>query len=297
MSLAVIDIGGTTIKFGGYSADAGLFVQTKAATPQTLDEFYACLQEHVEALRQTTELSGVAMSSPGLVDQDAGVIRGASAVPYIHNFPIVDELTRRLQLPVTIENDANCAALAEAQAGAAADVRDAVFLVLGTGVGGAVIMDGRLHRGRHLMGGEFGYMWHGEDDSVSHLGTVVNAATRYNRAHGTSLDGKTLYELARSGDAEAGQEVGRMFHVLATTIFNLQYAIDPDCFVIGGGISQNPHLLPDLEVALDELIAKTELAPMRPVIRVAKFQADANLYGAVVNYQQQRGEEPQLVVG
>lgn len=287
MSLAVIDIGGTTIKFGGYSAETGLFQQTKVATPKTLAAFYQCLQQQVAALQQTSEVTGVAISSPGVVDQAAGIIQGASAVPYIHHFPIVAELTNRLKLPVTIENDANCAALAEVQAGAAADVRDAIFLVLGTGVGGAVILNGQLHRGRHLMGGEFGYMWHGDDDTVSHLGTLVNTVARYNRRHGTHLDGKTLYEQARKGGQEAKKAVQRMFHVLATTIFNLQYSFDPDCFVIGGGISPNPHLLADLEAALDTVMAQTELTPVRPVIRIAKFQADANLYGAAVHFQQQ----------
>lgn len=86
MSLAVIDIGGTTIKFGGYSAETGLFQRTKVATPKTLAAFYQCLQQQVARLRQMTEVTGVAISSPGVVDQAAGIIRGASAVPYIHHF-------------------------------------------------------------------------------------------------------------------------------------------------------------------------------------------------------------------
>ncbi|RXT57918.1 ROK family protein [Lacticaseibacillus chiayiensis] len=287
MSLAVIDIGGTSIKFAGYTTATGLFAQTRVATPKTLAAFYHCLQQQVAALRQITELTGVAISSPGVVDQAAGVIRGASAVPYIHHFPIVTELSNRLHLPLTIENDANCAALAEAQLGAAADVRDAILLVLGTGVGGAVIINGQLHRGRHLMGGEFGYMLHGDEDTVSHLGTLINTVARYNRQHGTQLDGKRLYELAQSGDSAASTAMQKMFHVLAVTIFNLQYSFDPDCFVISGGISQNPALLGDLEAALDEMMANTELTPIRPVIRIAKFQAEANLYGAAVHFYQQ----------
>ncbi|MEN2326924.1 ROK family protein [Lacticaseibacillus paracasei] len=288
MSLVVIDIGGTTLKFGCYDEVSGISHQTSVKTPQTLASFYQALQTQVHELQRKATITGVAISSPGSVDQTAGIIRGASAVPYIHHFPIVAELTKRFQLPVTIENDANCAALAEVQAGSATDVRDVIFLVLGTGVGGAVVLDGRIHRGRHLLGGELGYMLYGNDDTVSHLGTIVNAADRYNRANGTDLDGKALYELAKTGQPLAQKAVRDMLQVLATTIFNLQYSLDPDCFVIGGGISQNSDLLADLNQALDVVMAKVEIAPIRPIVRIAKFQAEVNLYGAAVNFQQRQ---------
>lgn len=175
MSLALIDIGGTSIKFGQYDSVTGVSFRTNASTPKTLPEFYKLLQKKIVQLRAVGDITGVAISSPGMVDQITGIIRGASAVPYIHNFPIVAELNNRFELPVAIENDANCAALAEVHAGAARDVRDAVFIVLGTGVGGAVVLNRQVRHGQHLLGGEFGYMLHGEADTVSHLGTVVNA--------------------------------------------------------------------------------------------------------------------------
>lgn len=134
MSLAVIDIGGTTLKFGCYDEVPDISHQTSVKTPQTLGLFYQTLQTQVRELQRKATITGVAISSPGSVDQTAGIIRGASAVSYIHHFPIVAELTKRFQLPVTIENDANCAALAEVQAGSPTDVRDVIFLVLGTGL-------------------------------------------------------------------------------------------------------------------------------------------------------------------
>lgn len=286
MSLAVIDIGGTSLKFGCYDEASGISHQTSVKTPQTLSLFYQILQTQVAELQRKATITGVAISSPGSVDQTAGIIRGASAVPYIHHFPIVAELTKRFQLPVTIENDANCAALAEVKAGAATDVRNVIFLVLGTGVGGAIVLDGRIHRGRHLLGGEFGYILYGNVDTVSHLGTIVNAVDRYNQANGTDLDGEALYDLAKTGQPLAQKAVRDMLKVLATTIFNLQYSLDPDCFVIGGGISQNPALLADLNQALDGVMVKVDIAPIRPVVRIAKFRAEANLYGAAVNFQQ-----------
>ena len=286
MSLAVIDIGGTSIKFGQYDSVTGVSFRTNASTPKTLPEFYKLLQKKIVQLRAVGDITGVAISSPGMVDQITGIIRGASAVPYIHNFPIVAELNNRFELPVAIENDANCAALAEVHAGAARDVRDAVFIVLGTGVGGAVVLNRQVRHGQHLLGGELGYMLHGEADTVSHLGTVVNAVARYNRINGTKLDGKGLYELAQHGNVSAKKAIQDMLDVVATTIFNLQYSLDPECFIIGGGVSQNPALLTDLEPALDSVMAHVGIAPLRPQIRIASFQADANLYGAAINFEQ-----------
>ena len=228
MSLAVIDIGGTSIKFGQYDSVTGVSFRTNALTPKALPEFYELLQKKIVQLRAVGDITGVAISSPGMVDQITGIIRGASAVPYIHNFPIVAELNNRFELPVAIENDANCAALAEVHAGAARDVRDAVFIVLGTGVGGAVVLNRQVRHGQHLLGGEFGYMLHGEADTVSHLGTVVNAVARYNRINGTKLDGKGLYELAQHGNVSAKKTIQDMLQVVATTIFNLQYSLDPE---------------------------------------------------------------------
>ncbi|AEB06643.1 ROK family protein [Coriobacterium glomerans PW2] len=302
MSLAVIDIGGTSVKFALYrhEGDAtGLCCRAAVPTPSDLSAFYAVVEDAVAQMRRIADIEGVAISSPGAVDQDEGRIGGASAVPYIHGFQIVEELERRLAAPVAIENDANCAALAESLSGAARDVKDAVFLILGTGVGGAVVIDGKVHRGRHLLAGEFGFILQASGRTVSDAGTIVNAAKRFNAARGTVCSGKELFELAHSGVAgieceQARAEVDAMCHVLATTIFNLQYSIDPDCFVIGGGISQNPALLPDLERALDDVMARVAIARVRPDIRIAKHQAEANLLGAVFNFEQQmrRGRKP-----
>lgn len=134
-NLILIDIGGTTIKFG-IKQGPNLEVLPAKPTPKTLAEFYTCLEAVVASLKKQYPIQGVAISSPGAVDQKTGVIKGASALPYIHNFKIQAELEKHFDLPVSLENDANCAALAEMVDGAGKAVKDAIFLVIGTGVEG-----------------------------------------------------------------------------------------------------------------------------------------------------------------
>lgn len=99
----------------------------------------------------------MAISAPGAVDSVVGTIGGSSELPYIHgpNFKVI--LNKMTNLPIEIENDANCAALGECWGGAAMDANDSAFVVCGTGIGGALIKDKKIHTGIHKHGGEFGY--------------------------------------------------------------------------------------------------------------------------------------------
>lgn len=113
----------------------------------------------MEQAKKEHIIQGVAISSPGAVNKNTGVIEGASALPYIHGFNIQSELETLFALPVSIENDANCAALAEVAFGAAKGCTTALLLVLGTGVGGAVVIDGKVHHGEHLLVGNLVICW------------------------------------------------------------------------------------------------------------------------------------------
>ena len=152
MSLLTIDIGGTSIKYARF-ADGKLGEEGAFGTPDNLEQFYQSLTAVVEQFKENSDVCGVAISSPGAVNKASGVIEGASALPYIHDFEIHAELEKRFGLPVSIENDANCAALAEVKFGAAKGLSDVLLLVLGTGVGGSVVMNGKVHHGKHLFGG------------------------------------------------------------------------------------------------------------------------------------------------
>lgn len=284
MALAVIDIGGTSIKFAVWDGTA-LSHEHAEPTPDNLDDFYVVLETAVAEMKKTTTLDGVAISSPGAVNQETGVIEGMSALPYIHNFPIVPELAKRFGLPVAIENDANSAALAEVTSGAAAGLNRVIVLVIGTGVGGAIIANGKVEHGAHLLGGEFGYMWQ-NGAILSVQGTAVSAAAGYSKATGETVDGKVLFERAAAGDELATTYAEKLYQALAEAIFNLQYSFDPERVLIGGAVSQNPALVPGIDRHLDAVMEAVGIATVKPDVRAAKYLDRANLIGAVANFAQ-----------
>lgn len=289
-NLGLIDIGGTSIKFACLK-DGELVDNFSAPTPDNLDKFYQVLTDQMDTYKNKYNIQGVGISSPGSVNIKTGIIEGASALPYIHNFEIVQEFEKRFGLPVAIENDANCAALAEVDSGIAKGKKNVVFLVLGTGVGGAVVINGQIHHGSHLLGGEFGYMLaDNRTNIVSQRATIRNTVARYNEEVKPTqeLDGLQLYSLAQTGDKVAQEYVAEMMFTVAETIFNAQYSIDPELFVLAGGISNNPALLKDVEKHLDEIMKIVEIAPIKPTVAIAKYKSEANLIGAAANYKQRK---------
>ena len=283
-NLILIDIGGTTIKFGLNTGEKLELLPAKK-TPKTLPEFYQCLEETVNELKKQVPIKGVALSCPGAVDQKTGVIVGDSALPYIHGFDIRSELKKRFGLPVSIENDANCAALAEMASGAGKKVKDAIFLVIGTGVGGALVVDKKLHHGAHLLGGEFGYLLLGQEMTVSQIVSPVSIAERYNAKTRQALSGKEVFAKAQTGDKIASVEVDNALQTLALLIYNLQYSFDPELFIIGGAISKNPALISMLEPKLAKLRQKVKAAKLEPKIAVCHYYEQANLLGAAINFK------------
>lgn len=289
MALLTIDIGGTSIKYakfqGGELSENGSF-----PTPKTLESFYQELTDIVDRFKKSGDISGIAISAPGAVNKVNGFIEGASALGYIHDFDIHKALEKRFGLPVSLENDANCAALAEVKFGAAKGLSNVLFIVLGTGVGGAVVLDGKIHHGKHLFGGEFGFMLMDDEHIFSSLGTAVNMARRYNAQTGKNLSGQEIFELAFSGEKLAKEEMDIFLYNVAKGIYNLAYAFDPECIIIGGGVSQAEWLIPELKVQLQKILDIVKIAPFMPQIIPCDFRNDANLIGAAADFAQTYGK-------
>lgn len=285
MSLLTIDVGGTSIKYALFRKGA-LSQKGSFPTPTSLTAYYEVLTELVKNYEQLYQITGVAISSPGAVNKTTGAIEGASALPYIHHFDIRGELEARFVLPVSIENDANCAALAELKFGAAKGMKDVIFMVLGTGVGGAIVIDGKIRHGQHLFGGELGFMLMDDTHSFSELGTAIGMANRYKARTGKDLTGEAIFNLAHAGEEIAQEEMTVFLFNVAKGIFNLAYAFDPECIVIGGGVSQAEWLIPELEKELQKMLNKFRIAPFLPVIKACQYRNDANLVGAAVDFQQ-----------
>lgn len=291
MSLIVFDLGGSAVKYGLYE-DGNLSHQNQFPTPSSWELMQDELLNVVQTLKQENT-QGIAMSVPGSVDQKEGVIGGVSAIEYIHNFKFVDALETHLSLPVSIENDANCAALAELHSGVAKDNKDVLFVVVGTGIGGAVIQNGELLKGRNTFAGEFGCMILDGKTSFSLLATAVHMAERYcdrvNVPWGT-YDGQEVFKKADDNDPIAQDEVNKFYDYLTLGLYNLQFTTDPECIVIGGGVTAHPPLIDELNRRMATLLLEAGLESVQFEIKAAHYQNDANLMGAVASFLKQKGE-------
>jgi len=287
--LLVIDIGGTTVKYGVW-ADDQLRQKNRFDTPASWPELLAKLT----AVKASFKLpfAGVAVSLPGGVDTVVGKISGTSAVDYLNDFPIKATLRTALGVPVTIQNDANCAALAEAWRGNAKDVTDTLFLIVGTGVGGAVTRNGELITGQDHFAGEFGYMvMTPANETLSQLGSPVRMAQRYQRLRElpTAMTAEDVFDLANNGDTLAQQCVGDLLNWLSLGAYNLYVGLNPQRLLIGGGISARPGFVADLQRRIQHLMHQ-QRAALTADVRPCLFLNDANLIGAVGQFYFEMGE-------
>lgn len=282
MTLLAIDIGGTAVKYGVWE-NKGLKDTNSFKTPDTWEEMKVSLKELFDSFKH---IEGVAVSSPGAVDSEKGIIGGISAISYIHHFPIVEELKELFGVPVSIENDANCAALAEIHYGSAKEVQNAAFFIIGSGIGGAISINRQLVKGPNLFGGEFGYLLIDGDKTLSTLASPVVVARDYAVEHGLSEDfsGKDLFTLADSGDVTAQAAVDSLYSALARGIFTICVTMNPEMIVIGGGISSREEILAPVQQKLREILEETGADDVTVDIRFCQYRQDANLIGAVANY-------------
>lgn len=285
------DVGGSSVKHAIVGENGTILEKGKFTTPDNLEKFFAELESTYKNYNKNHEINGVAFSLPGAVDNESGIIGGSSAIDYIHNFDIKVEFEKIFNLPVAMENDANCAALGEVWIGAAKDYDDIAFLVLGSGVGGAIVKNRRIHQGKHFHGGEFGYMV--MDDEYHHLSEIastVNMAKNIAKAKNLpedKINGEIAFKLANEGDTIAQRELAKMYEYLARAIYNIQYCFDPQLFVIGGAVSVREDLIDNIEKHIAKIMAKITAAKITPKITHCKFGNDANILGAVYNLKTQ----------
>lgn len=285
MAILVFDMGGSAVKYGVWSQDS-LVSKGKFTTPNTWEEMKAQLQQVRTSVNE--EIEGVGISAPGAVNAQERRIDGISAIPYIHGFDIYSELEAAFGVPVTIENDANCAGMAEFYQGAGKEFQQAAFVVIGTGVGGTLFQNGELVRGAHLYGGEFGLMILDQGKTFSQLGTAVQMAWRYCDRIGVdraTITGEEVFQRAEDGDDIAIEEVNKFYRYLAQGLFSIQFAFDPEVIIIGGGVSAKKGLLQEVDQRLKKMLADQALNDFIPLIKLCDYRNDANLVGAAANFQ------------
>lgn len=290
--LLAIDVGGTSIKFGDWQSGK-LKTLPSVPTPKDREGFFKVIQSATTDARKQGSLDGVAVSIPGVVNKKSGVIEGPSQIPYIHYFPMAQQLQSIVQTKISMENDANCAGLAECHLGPGKHDPSILMMILGTGIGGALISRGQVHHGAHLYAGELGETLapypEGNDITLTSLASPASVARRYNRLTNKQVTGKEVFELADNGDLTAKQIVSTMIKNLAATIYNLQYSFDPHHFVIGGAISKNPTIVPRLNTEIKHIRQQINHAGITPKLTTSVFRGRGNLLGAVIDFYQSYG--------
>ncbi len=287
MSIVVFDIGGSAVKYGLWENES-LSNKASFTTPKSWKDMKEEMLRVYQTFNGDHSIEGVAISAPGAVDAIAGTIGGISAVPYLHYFPIKKEWEDLFGVPVSMENDANCAALAELWLGVAKDIQNALFIVIGSGIGGSVIINRKIFKGKDLFGGEFGYMLLDGQHTLSELGSPVHTAELYSKELGldTVVDGKFLFQEADRGEPIAMKYVEGLIDALALGIYNLSISFNPDMVVIGGGLSTRKDLIQRLNKRTAFYLERQKAEDLKLVIEVCQFNNDANLIGAVAHFEE-----------
>lgn len=289
----VFDIGGTFTKYA-LMDDQG-HIQSKNKIPTIRNDINTFL-DHLETIyKNHSDVTGIAISCPGLVDVNKGIIYGGGAVTCLDQVNLMTTLSKRCDnKPVAVENDGKCAGLAEAWIGAAKDVDNCCVLAFGTGVAGAIIKDKKIHRGNHLVAGEASYFISAasrEDITLDYfghkystIGIIKKAELALGKEQGT-LSGEELFELAHHNNPVVNDILEDFYFNIAIQCYNLQYVFDPDLICIGGGISEQPAVIEGINRYVTKIYENTKQF-LKPEVCVCQFNNDSNLIGALYNYKQ-----------
>lgn len=297
----VLDLGGTQIKYGLVSENGHL--HGKGHIPSRCDSIEH-LREDLASIRDSVHepYAGIAASFPGRVNTDTGIAYTGGSFKHIVNFPFQDMLEEIFSVPASIANDANCAASAELWKGCLQDTDSAALLIMGTGLGGGIILDHQVYMGSSLTAAELCFIAadyervFDVDYSAFVFSRVCAKALTDHYAVLKHLDPKTVdgvmvFDACEAGEKEAVETVRWLADNTAITIFTMQCILDVDVYVIGGGISARQILTEEIQNSLDILFDRLSATPVKkPELKVCAFRNDANLIGALYYYKKKYGK-------
>ena len=293
-----IDFGGTSVKLG-VCRGADLLVTddpiptANFAGPAALIGEMAVRVEKLQ--KQFPAICAIGVGVPGLVDFERGFVHELTNVPGWKHVPLKAILSEKTGLPVLVENDANAMTYAEFRYGAAAGLQNVIGLTMGTGIGGGVVLNGRMHRGSSCAAGEIGQMSIHFDGKPGHYGNLgalekytgnhqiaEHAVQRYAEA-GIEKDiadctPKMIAIAAQSGDDIARQVWGEVADWLGTALASIAGLLNPDAFVIGGGVAQAGDLIFDpLKRKVQSMLSTVVWEKLQ--ILPARFSNEAGIIG------------------
>ncbi|ORM81580.1 beta-glucoside kinase [Pantoea deleyi] len=298
MKIAAFDIGGTSLKMGVVDDRGNILASDSADISHNARD--RILQDMLAWLEKNPGCAGIAVSTPGYVDADAGFIAMGGTIRDFDQFHLSQWLTEKTSLPATVENDAHCALLAEQWLGKATKLNDFLMLTIGTGLGGAAFCNGALIRGGRNRAGEFGCLLTSrptssdiERHTMSQSCTMTALRKNYSQLQGLAIDdvtGKDVFDAYERNEDAARQSVAQFYQDLAACLYNLFSVFDPQMIFIGGGITAREPFLAELGAEL----AKYDLDIH---IDAATYGNDSGMLGATWNFLQRQSPAETLKNG
>ena len=283
------DVGGTTVKIGLFTTDGTLLEKWEipTRTENNGEEIMPDIMESINskmAERGLTndDVQGIGLDVPGPVTREGIVQRCVNLNWGIIN--VVAEMAKLTDLPVKVVNDANAAALGEMWQGAAKGHKDVIMITLGTGVGGGIIVNGKIVNGYHGSGGEIGHMTVFPDEVVT--GIVRLARLRLKKDDTPSalrmlpaVSAKDVFDCAKEGDPVAQEIVAKMGEAMALGLVDACVIVDPEVIVVGGGVSRAGEIV--IDAIRKPFVEKAFHATTGTKFALAALGNDAGMYGAV----------------
>lgn len=283
-----IDIGGTSIKYGIISEDAA--VQSRNEIPTEAEKGGRSILEKVRRLIVELEErpSGICISTAGMVDPAKGlVVYAAPLIPDYSGTNFKETLEAEFGVDCEVENDVNCAGLAEFTSGAARGSQSMVMLTVGTGIGGCAILNGKLLHGSGYSACEIGYLhMRGSDfQSLGAASVLTSKVASWKGEPKSRWSGIRIFSEAKKGDAACIRAIDEMASVLGEGIADVCYILDPEVVVLGGGImAQGQYLKGRIEASVREYLNENIALHMR--LAFARHGNDAGMLGAFYNFKQ-----------
>jgi predicted NBD/HSP70 family sugar kinase len=289
----IIDVGGTEIKYARMTKEAVMMERGKMKT--TFDNGVDGFIDNLTGIYKKYEgsVEGIALSMPGVIDSSRGIAITGGTFSCMTQTPVARLLEERCKVKVTVENDGKCAALAEAWNGSLKNCNDGVVIVLGTGIGGGIIKDKKIYKGKHFAAGEFSFILLGHEyESVENVWGMRNGNKRLRnmvacakKMDQEELDGIKIFEMANAKDELVLKALDRFVMDLAKEIFNLQAILDPELFAIGGGISKQDLLISMIQEKVNYIYEVFPIqTPSKATIVKCHYDSDANLVGALKHH-------------
>ena len=292
MNILSIDIGGSSFKYAVMTEDREVLKRGKVQnTFRNKEQFLAGIEKIYR--KYETEVGGIAISYCGELDPDTGMIYSPGSYPYMGGINLKEELEALLGTTVWVEKDGICAGLAEANFGVLQPYKDSVALILGSGLGCAILHDKEAYHGAHFRAALASMVSPVKGAFIRKI--IVDMALKTwngkvrKQKEPMGIDGVKFFKKVEAGRPLAVYRFKRFTKAIVDFIIDLQIMLDVEAIAIGGGVSAQPRLIEEIQKQVDKAWEKNMALKMvhivKPEILVCEYKNDANLIGALYFYQ------------